>query len=172
MATNFVQIDSDQERNSGWRRNAAGYARSLAWTSPHIFIVRWSGRSRPEERDRVTILFGGFTWKHEDLIRAVFQGCGYRCEKLLCLTSRHSRPAKSSENNGQCNPTYFTVGNLVQYLQFLEKEGLSRDKILNNYVFFTAGSCGPCRFGMLRGGISFCIEERRVRWLPRAAVQR
>src|SRR5438093_6433762 len=35
-----------------------------------------------EERNQVTILFGGFTWKHEDLIRAVFQGCGYRCEKL------------------------------------------------------------------------------------------
>jgi hypothetical protein len=24
-----------------------------------------------DERSKVTILFGGFTWKHEDLIRAV-----------------------------------------------------------------------------------------------------
>src|SRR5205085_9283852 len=31
-----------------------------------------------EERNHVTILIGGYTWKHADLIRAVFQGCGYR----------------------------------------------------------------------------------------------
>ena len=35
---------------------------------------------RAEERDKVTILFGGLTWKHEKLIQAVFQGCGYKCE--------------------------------------------------------------------------------------------
>ena len=35
-----------------------------------------------DERQRVTILFGGLTWKHEALIRAVFQGSGYRCESL------------------------------------------------------------------------------------------
>ena len=35
-----------------------------------------------EERDRVTILFGGFTWKQERFIQAVFQGCGCLCEPL------------------------------------------------------------------------------------------
>ena len=35
---------------------------------------------RAEERDKVTILFGGLTWKHEKLIQAVFKGCGYKCE--------------------------------------------------------------------------------------------
>ena len=37
-----------------------------------------------EERDRVTILFGGFTWKHERFIEAVFRGCGYRFH--CCVT--------------------------------------------------------------------------------------
>jgi predicted nucleotide-binding protein (sugar kinase/HSP70/actin superfamily) len=55
---------------------------------------------------------------------------------------------KEYGNNGQCNPTYFTVGNLVQHLQSLEQKGLSRKEIIDNYVFFTAGACGPCRFGM------------------------
>src|SRR5580698_2065909 len=112
-----------------------------------------------EERSRVTILFGGFTWKHEDLIRAVFQGCGYRCEKLPVPDVPAFQTGKEFGNNGQCNPTYFTVGNLVQYLQFLEKEGLTRDQILNNYVFFTAGSCGPCRFGMYEAEYRFALKN-------------
>ena len=33
-----------------------------------------------EERDNVTILFGGLTWKHEEMIKAVFHGNGYKCE--------------------------------------------------------------------------------------------
>src|ERR1700759_1439711 len=31
-----------------------------------------------EERGKVTILFGGLTWKHERVIQAGFEGCGYR----------------------------------------------------------------------------------------------
>jgi len=50
---------------------------------------------------------------------------------------------KEYGNNGQCNPTYFTVGNLVQYLQTLEKQGISRQNILDNYVFFTAAPAAP-----------------------------
>src|SRR5439155_11290239 len=112
-----------------------------------------------EERSKVTILFGGFTWKHEDLIRAVFQGCGYRCEKLPVPNVAAFQTGKEYGNNGQCNPTYFTVGNLVQYLQFLEKEGIPRKQILDNYVFFTAGSCGPCRFGMYEAEYRFALQN-------------
>jgi predicted nucleotide-binding protein (sugar kinase/HSP70/actin superfamily) len=104
-------------------------------------------------------LFGGFTWKHEDLIRAVFQGCGYRCEKLPVPNVAAFQTGKEFGNNGQCNPTYFTVGNLVQYLQFLEKEGSVASKILNNFVFFTAGSCGPCRFGMYEAEYRFALKN-------------
>ena len=32
------------------------------------------------ERDKVTILFGGLTWKHEWLIRSVFESAGYKVE--------------------------------------------------------------------------------------------
>ncbi|MEE9611058.1 MAG: hypothetical protein V3W19_07385, partial [Desulfatiglandales bacterium] len=55
---------------------------------------------------------------------------------------------KEYGNNGQCNPTYFTVGNLIQYLQGLEAKGMSRQEIIDKYVYLTAGACGPCRFGM------------------------
>ena len=80
------------------------------------------------ERDRVTILFGGLTWKHEKLIQAVFQGSGYKCEMSRRPTSPLSKLGKEYGNNGQCNPTYFTVGNLVQYLQRLEEQGIPSRK--------------------------------------------
>ena len=111
------------------------------------------------ERDRVTILFGGLTWKHEEMIKAVFLGSGYRCQNIPTPEVADFQAGKEFGNNGQCNPTYFTVGNLVRYLQRLEREGLSRQQIIDNYVFFTAGSCGPCRFGMYEAEYRFALKN-------------
>ena len=59
------------------------------------------------------------------------------------------RYGKEFGNRGQCNPTYFTVGNLVKYLiDAARRAGLPAEEIVENYVFLTAGACGPCRFGM------------------------
>lgn len=112
-----------------------------------------------EERDRVTILFGGLTWKHERLIEAVFLGNGYKCEVIPTPDVPAFQLGKEYGNNGQCNPTYFTVGNLVQYLQGLESKGMPREDIVNNYVFFTAGSCGPCRFGMYEAEYRYALDN-------------
>ncbi len=158
MGARFVQIqDADiQEKLAAERmrlRKLAGLDTPLHFQKPV---------ERPftaDERNRVTILFGGFTWKHEDLIRAVFQGCGYKCEKLPVPDVPAFQIGKEYGNNGQCNPTYFTVGNLVQYLQSLEKQGIPRQQILDNYVFFTAGSCGPCRFGMYEAEYRFALKN-------------
>jgi predicted nucleotide-binding protein (sugar kinase/HSP70/actin superfamily) len=114
---------------------------------------------KAEERERVTILFGGLTWKHEKLIQSVFQGTGYKCVMVPTPDVSAFQIGKEFGNNGQCNPTYFTVGNLVQYLQGLEKQGMSREDIVNNHVFFTAGSCGPCRFGMYEAEYRFALQN-------------
>src|SRR5208283_1870830 len=100
------------------------------------------------QRDHTTILFGGLTWKHEKLIHGALEGLGYRCEAIPVPNKRAFQLGKEYGNNGQCNPTYFTVGNLVQFAQSLEEKGLSKQEIIDRYVFFTAGACGPCRFGM------------------------
>ena len=100
------------------------------------------------ERNRVTILFGGLTWKHEWLIRSAFQSGGYKVEIMPTPDVAGFQLGKEFGNNGQCNPTYFMVGHLIKYLQGLEAKGLSRQEIIDNYVFFTADSWGPCRFGM------------------------
>lgn len=101
-----------------------------------------------DQRANTTILFGGLTWKHEKLIKGALEGIGYKMEAVPTPDKKAFQLGKEYGNNGQCNPTYFTVGNLVQYLQSLEEKGMSKEEIIENHVFFTAGACGPCRFGM------------------------
>jgi len=159
MAVNLVQIERDAEIKERLAAERVRLRRIAGLDQPNHFHRPVERAFTAEQRKHVTILFGGFTWKHEDLIRAVFQGCGYRCEKVPVPTVAAFQIGKEFGNNGQCNPTYFTVGNLVQYLQFLEKEGLTREQILDNYVFFTAGSCGPCRFGMYEAEYRFALKN-------------
>jgi len=101
-----------------------------------------------DQRPYTTVLYGGLTWKHERLIHGALSALGYRCEALATPDVAAFQLGKEYGNNGQCNPTYFTVGNLVQHLQKLEEGGMARQDILDNHIFVTAGACGPCRFGM------------------------
>ena len=105
-------------------------------------------RFTASQRPHTTVLYGGLTWKHEELIHGALEGLGYRPEALPCPDVAAFQLGKEYGNNGQCNPTYFTVGNLVQFLQGLESDGMSRQDIIDKYIFVTAGACGPCRFGM------------------------
>lgn len=102
-----------------------------------------------DQRAFTTMLFGGFTFRHEYLITSHFKRLGYNCEPLPTPNTDAFQKGKEYGNNGQCNPTYFTVGNLVQYLEWLrDEQGMSTEDIINKYFFITAGACGPCRFGM------------------------
>lgn len=111
---------------------------------------------RPEERgflrqsrEETTILFGGLTLAHEQFLEYAIRGMGYKVEALDCPDNAALTVGKEFGNRGQCNPTYYTVGNLVKHLQELrDNEGLSVHQIKEKYVFLTAGACGPCRFGM------------------------
>lgn len=109
-------------------------------------------RERPfaqSERGQVTIILGGLTWKHERLLAAVLERNGYRAE-CLPLTEREAHEiGKEYCANGLCNPVYFQAGSLIRRLREIEQSsGLTRAQIVERYLFLTAGSCGPCRFGM------------------------
>ncbi|HEY1308070.1 MAG TPA: hypothetical protein VGF24_31170 [Vicinamibacterales bacterium] len=112
-----------------------------------------------DQRDRVTILIGGLTWKHDALVRAAMQSAGYRVEVMPIPDVPAFQLGKEYGNNGQCNPTYFMVGHLIQFLQNLERQGMSRQDIIDRYVFFTAGSCGPCRFGMYEAEYRLAVQN-------------
>ncbi len=101
------------------------------------------------QRGHTTLLFGGMTFRHEHLLKGVFESLGYKTAVVPTPNVNAFQLGKEYGNNGQCNPTYFTVGNLVQYVQHLrDVEGRSTQEIIDNYIFLTAGACGPCRFGM------------------------
>ena len=93
------------------------------------------------------------------MIQAVFEGSGYRCEIMPVPNVAAFQLGKEYGNNGQCNPTYFTVGNLVQHLQSLEARADTKQEIIDNYIFFTAGSCGPCRFGMYEAEYRLALQN-------------
>ena len=159
MATGLVQIEQDREIAERLAAERLRLRKLAGLEAPKHFHKPIERAFTAEERSRVTILFGGLTWKHEELIRAVFLGTGYHCERVPVPDVAGFQLGKEYGNNGQCNPTYFTVGNLVKYLQSLEKAGQPRQDILDNYVFFTAGSCGPCRFGMYESEYRFALKN-------------
>ncbi len=102
-----------------------------------------------KEREHTTILFGGLTLRHEKLLRSAFKSLGYNLSLVPTPVKADFQAGKEYGNNGQCNPTYFTVGSLVNYLKDLrDNQGISTEVILKDYLYITAGSCGPCRFGM------------------------
>lgn len=97
----------------------------------------------------ITILIGGLTLVHDQLCRSALHGLGYNVETLPCPDNTALQTGKEFGNRGQCNPTYYTVGNLIKYLCHLrDVMGMSVELINQQYVFLTAGACGPCRFGM------------------------
>jgi len=95
------------------------------------------------ERPDTTILFGGLTYTHDYLLEGALKGLGYNAKFLPIPDNNSLSIGKEYGNRGQCNPTYYTVGNLIKYLQHLRKSG--EEDLENRFVFFTAGSCGPCR---------------------------
>ena len=122
-------------------------------------------RPRPftaAERQDVTILLGGLTWKHERLAQAVFENMGYRAMPLPNVSRLDLEAGKELIDVGACCPTTFTAGNLVRFLRSrIESEG--EREVERKYVFLTAGACGPCRFGQYRESYSLALDGMGLR---------
>jgi len=102
-----------------------------------------------KEKEHITILVSGLTMAQDYFVEGGLRGVGYNVQMMDCPDVAALQFGKEFGNRGQCNPTYFTVGNLVKFLCTLrDKHGMTAEHIVKNYVFLTAGACGPCRFGM------------------------
>ncbi|MEL6349686.1 MAG: 2-hydroxyglutaryl-CoA dehydratase [Myxococcota bacterium] len=100
------------------------------------------------QRPHTTMLVSGLTLAHDELIIHALRSIGYKTDMLDPVDNESLQFGKEFGNRGQCNPTYFTVGNLVKHLVYLrDHQGISTQDIIDNYLFVTAGACGPCRFG-------------------------
>jgi predicted nucleotide-binding protein (sugar kinase/HSP70/actin superfamily) len=102
-----------------------------------------------KEKAQITILVGGLTMAQDYFVEGGLRGVGYHVQMMDAPDVAALQYGKEFGNRGQCNPTYFTVGNLVKFLSTLrDKHGMTAQEIIAKYVFLTAGACGPCRFGM------------------------
>ena len=98
------------------------------------------------ERDSVTVLFGGLHWRVERLIQAVLENGGNRAEVLPVATREDLLTGREVADIGQCCPTSFTTGNLVNFVKRKAQEH-GGEETAKRYVYLTAGACGACRFG-------------------------
>ncbi|MBL8221985.1 MAG: hypothetical protein JNL62_22295, partial [Bryobacterales bacterium] len=117
MGGGLVQITSSveeiiQQRLAEERARLEREA-GLEQKSVHHFKRPVERTFNAQQRGHTTLLFGGLTWKHEKLIHGALEGLGYLAESLPTPDVAAFQLGKEYGNNGQCNPTYFTVGNLV-----------------------------------------------------------
>jgi len=99
-----------------------------------------------DQRRDVTLLFGGVTWRAEQLLEGLFKSAGYNAQRLPDVTVDDLYLGRELADVGQCCPTAFTTGNLSNFLK-TEAERIGPDEVAEKYVYLTAGACGSCRFG-------------------------
>jgi predicted nucleotide-binding protein (sugar kinase/HSP70/actin superfamily) len=133
----LAKFEQEERAKLGLPTNAAG----KHWIDevPREFLS--------SQRAHTTILVCGLTMAHDLFIQSALRGIGYNVRAMDVPDNDALQYGREYGNRGQCNPTYFTVGNLVKYLDGLRARGMSKDEVVKNHLFITAGACGPCRFG-------------------------
>src|SRR5438132_5275639 len=111
-----------------------------------------------QERDTVTILFGGLHWRAERIVQAVLEGAGYRARVLPVATRDDLLTGREVAHIGQCCPTSFTTGNLVNFLKG-EAGRIGVESLNKKYIYLTAGSCGACRFGQYHQSYELALRN-------------
>ncbi|HTQ02732.1 MAG TPA: 2-hydroxyglutaryl-CoA dehydratase [Polyangiaceae bacterium] len=139
-----LDVDAELARFEAEERARLGLAQEEQWVEKMANLM-----FTKKEKGKITLLIGGLTMAHDYLISGAFRSLGYNVVPLDAPDYEALRAGKEFGNRGQCNPTYFTVGNLIKFLIHVrDKGGLTSQEVVENFVFLTAGACGPCRFGM------------------------
>ncbi|MDH5672998.1 MAG: 2-hydroxyglutaryl-CoA dehydratase [Myxococcales bacterium] len=145
MLESTIDIDSELARFEAEERARLGLATETGHWKDSMTTPQFTAGQRP----KTTLLLGGLTIAHDFIVEGALKGLGYQVRALDCPDQDSLRAGKEYGNRGQCNPTHFTVGNLVKELcRLRDEEGLSAEEVVDGYAFLTAGACGPCRFGM------------------------
>jgi len=111
-----------------------------------------------KERDDVTILFGGLHWRAERVLQAMFENQGYRVRVIPTATKEDLLSGRELADIGQCCPTSFVTGNLANFLRS-EAKRIGKQEVAEKYVYFTAGSCGSCRFGQYHQSYELALRN-------------
>ncbi len=111
-----------------------------------------------EERDKVTVLFGGLHWRAERVIQGAMENLGYRTQVLPTATRDDLLTGREVADIGQCCPTSFTTGNLANFLREQAKK-IGAEEVSQRYIYVTAGSCGACRFGQYHQSYELALRN-------------
>ncbi len=144
LSIDEIDIDAELKKFEEAERARLGLSDRKQWNDAMV-----DPSFKASEREGTTLLIAGLTVAHDYLIEGALKGLGYNVQMLDCPDNNALRFGKEFGNRGQCNPTYFTVGNLVKALtEMRDKQGMTSEEVVKKFVFVTAGACGPCRFGM------------------------
>ena len=111
-----------------------------------------------DEREKVTILFGGLHWRAERVIQATLENLGYGAQALPTATREDLLTGREIADIGQCCPTSFTTGNLANHLRRKAAE-IGAKEVGDRYIYVTAGSCGACRFGQYHQSYELALRN-------------
>jgi predicted nucleotide-binding protein (sugar kinase/HSP70/actin superfamily) len=111
-----------------------------------------------EERESVTLLFGGLHWRAERVLQGSMENLGYRTQVLPTATREDLLTGREVADIGQCCPTSFTTGNLANFLREQAKL-IGPERVSREFVYVTAGSCGACRFGQYHQSYELALRN-------------
>lgn len=110
------------------------------------------------QRNSTTILFGGLHWRLERVLQAVLENGGHLAQVLPVATREDLLTGREVADIGQCCPTSFTTGNLVNFLKKKSDE-IGPAEVSKKYVYLTAGACGACRFGQYHQSYELALRN-------------
>lgn len=139
-----LDIDAELARFAAEESSKLGLDREQ-----YVEHIHSNNEFKAADRATTTLLVSGLTMAHDTLVCSMLAGLGYTVAPLDAPDNAALTFGKEFGNRGQCNPTYYTVGNLVKHLVTLrDVQGIPTERIIKDFLFLTAGACGPCRFGM------------------------
>ena len=115
-----------------------------------------------EERDHVTILFGNLHWRAERVMQGAMENLGYKTQIMPTATREDLLTGREVADIGQCCPTSFTTGNLINVLR-REARRIGAEEVSKRFVYLTAGSCGACRFGQYHQSYELALRNDGMR---------
>ncbi len=110
------------------------------------------------ERNKVTLVFGGLTWRAERLLEGLFRNAGYNARRLPKVVTGDLHRGREMADVGQCCPTAFQTGNLANFL-ISETDRIGAARVADEYVYVTAGACGSCRFGQYHQSYELALKN-------------
>ena len=111
-----------------------------------------------KDRESATIIYGGLHWRAERVIQGMLENLGYRARPMPAATKQDLLTGRELIDIGQCCPTAFTAGNLINFLKS-ESRRIGSSEVTDRYVYVTVGACGACRFGQYHESYQLALRN-------------